>query len=330
LFKFIFHLYGFVRSMKALRQLVSMDFDRLVFSLETQHKQMPTLPRRGRDKSAASSKPQSNNPPLFPTLNGLSWALKARGYDWSEEPHQWPKKLAKVTKNGLKFAAKVVRPNEGTILKTLEWHHRPKNRDNYVVKLVDVISCSGGFDVILMPWLSPLGTLGDCVQDVGSLLICQFLEGVSFLHGSRIAHLDLKPENVLVDRTGKEPRLSIIDFGMSILVEDTETTVTGFRGTPSWTAPEIGVDDGPMMTYSAILADRWSCGRMLQHISNIYPTSTDALFQSVCAQLVNSDPRMRLSPDKALQKIQPRKSQSSGVEGLGRVQKRTRRLKPGL
>ncbi|KAH9016350.1 hypothetical protein EDB85DRAFT_1898174 [Lactarius pseudohatsudake] len=34
----------------------------------------------------------------------------------------------------------------------------------------------------------------------------------------------------------------------------------------SWAAPEIGEVDGPTKTYSAILADRWSCGKVLEYI----------------------------------------------------------------
>ncbi|KAH9023611.1 kinase-like domain-containing protein [Lactarius pseudohatsudake] len=94
----------------------------------------------------------------------------------------------------------------------------------------------------------------------------QFLEGVWFLHEHNIAHLDLKPANVLVGFTSSTPHLSIIDFGLSIHVKDEGTLVEGYRGTPSWAAPEIGEVDGPTKTYSAILADRWSCGKVLEYI----------------------------------------------------------------
>ncbi|KAI0296927.1 kinase-like domain-containing protein, partial [Multifurca ochricompacta] len=93
----------------------------------------------------------------------------------------------------------------------------------------------------------------------------QFLEGVAFLHEHNIAHLDLKADNVLIDIKGDKHhlRLWIIDFGLSVFVEDEETMIKGYRGTPEWTAPEVGTLDGPSTRYSPILADRWACGRML-------------------------------------------------------------------
>ncbi|KAH9013859.1 kinase-like domain-containing protein, partial [Lactarius pseudohatsudake] len=94
----------------------------------------------------------------------------------------------------------------------------------------------------------------------------QFLEGVTFLHEYGISHLDLKPGNLLIDgeRGSLSPRLSIIDFELSVFAENEETLVEGFRGTPSWVAPEAGTEHGPVKKYSAVLADRWSCGQVLK------------------------------------------------------------------
>ena len=108
-----------------------------------------------------------------------------------------------------------------------------------------------------MLWLSLLDLLGDCSEDQNMLeaLVIEFLEGISLLHKYNIAHLDLTQGNILVDGTQPKPRLSIIDFGMSTRVDDEETTITGFHGTPSWTAPEVGSLNGIAMMYSMIWAD---------------------------------------------------------------------------
>ena len=53
-----------------------------------------------------------------------------------------------------------------------------------------------------------------------------------------------------------------------------------WRGTPQWTAPELGSRDGPVQRfsvsafqrYSPILADRWVCGRMIQYFAKYMPT----------------------------------------------------------
>ena len=61
----------------------------------------------------------------------------------------------------------------------------------------------------------------------------------------------------------RPPRLLIIDFGVSIRVDDEDTTIEGFRGTLPWVAPEVGMPNGPTMEYSPIRADRWACGQMM-------------------------------------------------------------------
>ncbi|KAI0293625.1 kinase-like domain-containing protein, partial [Multifurca ochricompacta] len=88
------------------------------------------------------------------------------------------------------------------------------------------------------------------------------------MHEHKIAHLDLKPNNVVVtSQKGSSTRLlSIIDFGISVFVEGVETEVEGYRGTPCWVAPEVGSEDGPRRRYSVILADRWACGQMIEHL----------------------------------------------------------------
>ncbi|KAJ2930074.1 hypothetical protein H1R20_g7009, partial [Candolleomyces eurysporus] len=83
---------------------------------------------------------------------------------------------------------------------------------------------------------------------------CQSLvKGVAYLHTNRVAHLDLKLDNLLYDASGQ---LKIIDFDIAVLVQDEEEKIEGYRGTPGWTAPEIGHKDGPKQIYSAIRADR--------------------------------------------------------------------------
>lgn len=324
MFRLIFRLYGFLRSTEALRHTVFKDFARLLASLQMLSKQMPSVapPKSGRDGSGASSRQTcSTAAESCLALDGLSLALiKAKGYDLLEEEQRlWPGNIAKATKGGLTFALKLVHPEEREILECLQWPHP---HDNHVVELVDVISSDDeNDDIIVMPWLSSsLGSL-DCTEDVMKSLLTQFLEGVSILHKSHIAHLDLKPGNVLVDRTGPVPHISIIDFGLSTHVENEETTVTSFRGTPSWTAPEVGENHGPIMTYSAIRADRWSCGRMLQHFSKILPIISDASFDHVCAQLLDSDPSRRPSLDMVLEMLQSRTGGKCGVEDPGHVTK---------
>ena len=305
LFKFIFRLYGFLRSMESIRLSLTGDFARLFDPLESLCDQMGCL-KKSKSGGGSSSNVKTRSAPFFRAFNARARPLlKAKGYNLSEEPRLWPDNIVKVTKDGLTFASKLLglKTEERDILESLQ---RPNPNDNHVIPLIDVIPSDDG-DIIVMPWLSPLDSLGDYSKDRNVLeaLVIDFLEGVSILHKNNIAHLDLKPGNVLVDGTRPRPRLSIIDFGMSTRVDNEETTVTGFRRTPSWTAPEVGSPDGLAMTYSAIRADRWSCGRMLQHFSKTFPICR-ASFDHIRAQLLDSDPSRRPSLETVVKKLRSR------------------------
>ncbi|KAJ8589678.1 kinase-like protein, partial [Rhizopogon salebrosus TDB-379] len=86
----------------------------------------------------------------------------------------------------------------------------------------------------------------------------QLFEGVDFMHQHGVAHMDLKPQNILIPRSGG--RLSIIDFNTSLRVKGIEQRVGGIVGTTGYTAPGV-VRDG---LYCAIRADLWSCGKTVE------------------------------------------------------------------
>uniref|UniRef100_A0A671YWA3 Protein kinase domain-containing protein n=1 Tax=Sparus aurata TaxID=8175 RepID=A0A671YWA3_SPAAU len=86
-------------------------------------------------------------------------------------------------------------------------------------------------------------TLEECIRnnDGGLLkekLIRQFLKGLKVLHSQKpqILHRDLKPQNVLIDVTG---RARLADFGISRRLPEGKTTLlTGRAGTKCWMARE--------------------------------------------------------------------------------------------
>ncbi|KAI0292239.1 hypothetical protein B0F90DRAFT_1613413, partial [Multifurca ochricompacta] len=93
----------------------------------------------------------------------------------------------------------------------------------------------------------------------------QLLEGVAFCMSTKLLISTWKPGNVVIDSENDRycPRLSIIDFGLSVFVEDEETMIEGYHGTRTWTAPEVGTYNYPDTKYNPILADRWACRRMV-------------------------------------------------------------------
>lgn len=79
------------------------------------------------------------------------------------------------------------------------------------------------------------------------------LLGVQAMHGRKVAHCDLKPENVLV---AYNSRLKIADFGHSFIRTSSRRMSQSTVGTPLYSAPEIACGQ----IYDPFVADIWSIG----------------------------------------------------------------------
>ncbi|XP_045564374.1 death-associated protein kinase 2 isoform X2 [Salmo salar] len=117
-------------------------------------------------------------------------------------------------------------------------------------------------DVVLILELVSGGELFDFLAQKESLseeeatqFIKQILEGVHYLHSRKIAHFDLKPENImLLDKNVPLPRIKLIDFGLAHKIE-AGAEFKNIFGTPEFVAPEI-VNYEPL----GLEADMWSIG----------------------------------------------------------------------
>jgi serine/threonine protein kinase len=78
------------------------------------------------------------------------------------------------------------------------------------------------------------------------------LEGINYCHSLGIVHIDLKPENIMMEQNG-EPR--IIDFGLSKNTKGNTRILKSIVGSKLYMAPEILQGDA-----HGIEADIWSLG----------------------------------------------------------------------
>ncbi|XP_034720163.1 striated muscle preferentially expressed protein kinase isoform X4 [Etheostoma cragini] len=81
----------------------------------------------------------------------------------------------------------------------------------------------------------------------------QVLEGLRYLHQKDIAHLDIKPENILMASPGSD-QIRICDFGNAMKLDPSEECYCKY-GTPEFVAPEI-VNQTPVSTAT----DIWPAG----------------------------------------------------------------------
>lgn len=91
-------------------------------------------------------------------------------------------------------------------------------------------------------------------------ILKQITSGIHYLHSLKIVHRDIKPHNILVSApkltianpsTTQPPRLLISDFGLCKKLEGDQNSfraTTAFAaGTSGWRAPELLVDDDPLL-----------------------------------------------------------------------------------
>jgi len=105
------------------------------------------------------------------------------------------------------------------------------------------------------------GSLQDglAMQDVTQesdvkIIIRQLLEALEYIHSHKVAHMDLKPENIcFLKQQDPKHRVRLLDFGLT--VKRTKKLLKGTRGTRPYMAPEVLTKTG----YSE-QADMWSIG----------------------------------------------------------------------
>ncbi|XVE81720.1 hypothetical protein DITRI_Ditri15bG0088500 [Diplodiscus trichospermus] len=98
---------------------------------------------------------------------------------------------------------------------------------------------------------------GRLAESAARRYFSQLVSALHFCHQNGVAHRDLKPQNLLLDRNGN---LKVSDFGLSALPEQLNDGLLHTAcGTPAYTAPEVVRRKG----YNGSKADAWSCGVIL-------------------------------------------------------------------
>nr|XP_061831148.1 death-associated protein kinase 3-like isoform X3 [Nerophis lumbriciformis] len=177
-------------------------------------------------------------------------------------------KQCREKRTGQEFAAKFIKKRQsiassrGVRLEEIEREVQILQQTQHpnIVTLHDVYE--NRTDVVLILELVSGGELFDFLAQKESLseeeatqFIKQILEGVNYLHARKIAHFDLKPENImLLDKKVPLPRIKLIDFGLAHKIE-AGVEFKNIFGTPEFVAPEI-VSYEPL----GLEADMWSIG----------------------------------------------------------------------
>ena len=108
----------------------------------------------------------------------------------------------------------------------------------------------------------------------------QVLQGLAAAHALGIVHRDVKPENVLMDTSGRRPLAKLTDFGVARIAQGSASNrMTALVGTVAYLAPELAED-----ARATPAADIWSTGILLHELlSGTTPFSGSNLIATIKA-----------------------------------------------
>lgn len=140
-----------------------------------------------------------------------------------------------------------------------------------VQKLVLVTEYVDGGNLAMLMSQHPKGLRNERVKSLVIDLMC----ALHYLHGHRILHRDLKPQNVLIEKASGKAKLT--DFGFARNLSMNTLVLTSIKGTPLYMAPEL-IEEKPY----DFKADLWSAGSILYEAAfGTPPFATNNLFELI-------------------------------------------------
>ena len=103
--------------------------------------------------------------------------------------------------------------------------------------------------------LNIINKMSKIPESYSKYIFKQIIEGLIYIHENGIVHLDIKPDNILIDLSNQ---IKICDFGVGKQIKQNQL-LKDSCGTPAFVAPEILLNS----PYDPFKCDIWSCGVLL-------------------------------------------------------------------
>ena len=186
--------------------------------------------------------------------------------------------------------------DEGKEIEILQYLAGLSSESNHTVRPLGIWPVTGG-SIIAMP------VAGNHLTSLNALdthlwsLATQLFEAVKFMHDHNVAHMDLKPSNLLIP--SEYGRLTVVDFGLAFRLTNEKQLLEGHAGTKRYIAPEVG-----HTKFRPMRADLWSVGKVIQELCMLCrPSPTHDWLLLVSKQLLNKDPNKCPMMSEVLQRM---------------------------
>ncbi|KXS21883.1 Pkinase-domain-containing protein [Gonapodya prolifera JEL478] len=165
-------------------------------------------------------------------------------------------KMCEHVPTGMKYAAKIIQKKYLKEHRFQDLVHKEvavlrKIRHENIVSLVEFFEtpetyylifelATGGelFDKILEIHDSQ-AEQGSFTEREAAVIIATVTNALAYLHDLGIVHRDIKPENLLFKTKDASSPLTIVDFGISQVIQGDRSLLTTVCGSPGYTAPEV-------------------------------------------------------------------------------------------
>ncbi|XP_078796302.1 kalirin isoform X1 [Oryzias latipes] len=129
--------------------------------------------------------------------------------------------------------------------------------------------------------LDYLASHDELMEEKVAFFIRETLEALQHLHTCRVAHLDLKPENIMVDLHGPSPSIKLVDLGDAVHLSAHRKYIHLLLGNPEFAAPEL-IQGSPV----SLATDMWSVAVlayvMLSGVSPFLDESPEETCINIC------------------------------------------------
>ncbi|KAF7651751.1 hypothetical protein LDENG_00106340 [Lucifuga dentata] len=158
-----------------------------------------------------------------------------------------------------------------------------------LVKLLDTYETANSYILVLEMadqgrFLDYIVSWGNLTEEKVALYLRDILEALHYLHSWSIAHLDLKPENIVVEHASSQPVVKLTDFGDAVQLNPTSSYIHPLLGSPEFSAPELVLGQP-----ASLMSDLWSLGVVTYIVLSGVSPFLDESLEETCLNICRLD-----------------------------------------